>query len=145
MRRLVFFSLLTFVLLVMFVPNSSDPRDYTGDGNPGHRYSSLAGVWQVFQKLIKAPRDALYLLVELTLDLLNRDWQATPSPHKVIMAYCLPGRHSGVRKVAVSWGGRCLVKEVVRLTYDEWESLAWSRPRIESGPEGLFEHLAVSS
>lgn len=84
MRRFLLLSLLVLALLVIFVPNSSDPWNHTGDGNPGHRAPGLAGAWQAFQKLFTALRDALYLFAELTLDLLNKGWDAMPARFRVI-------------------------------------------------------------
>lgn len=89
MRQLVLLSLLVFVLMVIFVPYSSDPCDHTGDANPRDRTSGLEGALQVFQKLVTAIRDALYLLAELTLDLLNKGWDATPLRYRVIYGMML--------------------------------------------------------
>jgi hypothetical protein len=91
MRRFVLPLLVILVLLVIFVPNSSDPWDHSGNTNPGDRSSGLAGAWQLFRRLITAIRDVLYLFAELILDLLNRAWQATPPRYKVIYGIFFTG------------------------------------------------------
>ncbi len=73
MRRFILLSLLILIALVIFGPNASDPWDHTSDPSSG-----------VFLRLITAIRDALYLLAELLLNLLNSAWQATPPRYRAI-------------------------------------------------------------
>ena len=80
MRRFILLSLLVLVLLVIFVPEPSNPWDHSSNTNSGG-----------LQRLITAIRDALYLFAELILDLLNRGWQATPPRYKVVYVLLFAG------------------------------------------------------
>jgi len=91
MKRFILLSLVVFVVLVIFVPNSVSPWEHSGEVNPRDRASGPEEVWQVFHGLITAIRDALYLLAELTLDLLNKAWEGTPPRYKVLYGILFAG------------------------------------------------------
>lgn len=83
MRRFVLLALVVGVLLMVFVPDSSEPS-MQNNRAPIDQASERAGAWQVFKGLITASRDALYLLAQLGLDLLKKGWDATPARLRVI-------------------------------------------------------------
>ena len=101
MKRLILLSLLVSFLLMIFVPNSSEPWDNSSHRKPGGRASGLAGAWQAFQKLITAIRDALYLFAELTLDVLNKGWGVIPPRFKVLYGMFFAG--TGILALVGLW------------------------------------------